>query len=329
MMADNGLRVIAFGEGEWTGNEPSGWFIHLIGLIGFLDPPKQHVKEAVLTAKKAGVRVVMITGDYALTARAVAREVGIWSEGDRVLTGQEVSKLNDVQLYEAMQHTTVLARIIPEQKYRIVKMLQSRGEIVAVTGDGVNDVPAIKAADLGIAMGSGTEAAKSVSKMIIVDSNLTVIVDAIRVGRVTAANVRKVIYYLLATNMHQLVLLSLAIFSGLPLPLDPIMILWINLVTDGTQDKTFPFIKEEEGVMKKPPVKPGKQFFDKEQLIRVVVFGAAMGMASYLLFVYLLGSLATWLLRQLRLWVWWLRNGLTVFRRRKKKNPSSKIFSGV
>lgn len=225
-MADNGLRVIAFGEGEWTGNDPSGWRIRLIGLVGFLDPPKPGVKEAVLTAKKAGVRVVMITGDYALTARAVAREVGIWSEGDRVLTGQEVSKFDDKQLYEALTHTTVLARIIPEQKYRIVKVLQSKGEIVAVTGDGVNDVPALKAADLGIAMGNGTEAAKSVAKMIIVDSNLTVIVDAIRAGRVTAANVRKVIYYLLATNMHQIFLLALAIFTGLPLPLDPIMILW-------------------------------------------------------------------------------------------------------
>lgn len=288
-MADDGLRVIAFGEGEWTGNEPSGWRIRLIGLVGFLDPPKPGVKDAVLTAKKAGVRVVMITGDYPLTARAVAREVGIWNEGDRVLTGQEVGKLDDAQLYEAMKHTTVLARIIPEQKYRIVKVLQSRKEIVAVTGDGVNDVPALKAADLGIAMGSGTEAAKSVSKMIIVDSNLTVIVDAIRAGRVTAANVRKVIYYLLATSMHQIFLLALAIFSGLPLPLDPIMILWINLVTDGTQDKTFPFIKEEEGVMEKPPAEPGKQFFDKEQIIRIVVFGAVMGVASYLLFVYLLG----------------------------------------
>jgi Ca2+-transporting ATPase len=288
-MADDGLRVIAFGEGEWTGNEPSGWRLRLIGLVGFLDPPKQGVKNAVLTAKKAGVRVVMITGDYPLTARAVAREVGIWSEGDRVLTGQEVGKLDDVTLYEAMQHTTVLARIIPEQKYRIVKVLQAKGEIVAVTGDGVNDVPALKAADLGIAMGSGTEAAKSVSKMIIVDSNLTVIVDAIRAGRVTAANVRKVIYYLLATNMHQIFLLALAIFSGLPLPLDPIMILWINLVTDGTQDKTFPFIKEEEGVMEKAPVQPGKQFFDRRQIARIMVFGAIMGITSYLLFYYLLG----------------------------------------
>ena len=165
-----------------------------MGLVGFLDPPKDGVKDAVLSARKAGIRVIMITGDYPLTARAVAKEVEIWKEGDVLLTGKELEDLDDEKLYKALKNTTVLARIIPEQKYRIVKLLQSKGEVVAVTGDGVNDVPALKAADLGIAMGSGTEAAKSVSKMVLVDNNLRVIVDAIRTGRVTADNVRKVIY---------------------------------------------------------------------------------------------------------------------------------------
>jgi Ca2+-transporting ATPase len=289
-MANNGLRVVAFGEGVWTGNNPSSWRLNLLGLVGFLDPPKSGVKEAVLTAKRAGIRVIMITGDYPLTAKAVAKEVGIWSDGDSILTGEEVAKLNDNSLFEAMKKTTVLARIIPEQKYRIVKLLQSRGEVVAVTGDGVNDVPALKAADLGVAMGSGTEAAKGVAKMVIVDNNLGIIVDAIRTGRVTADNVRKVIYYLLSTNMHQIFLLAMAIFSGLPLPLYPIMILWINLVTDGTQDKTFPFIKAEDNVMDRSPVKPGKQFFDLKQLLRILFFGLVMGFASYMLYVYLLNN---------------------------------------
>ena len=289
-MAENGLRVIAFGEGEFTGEDPSLWRVRFLGLVGFLDPPKDGVKEAVLTAKRAGIRVIMITGDYPLTARAVAEEVGIWNKGDLVLTGKELSDLDDAHLFETLKKTTVLARIIPEQKYRVVKVLQSKGEVVAVTGDGVNDVPALKAADLGIAMGSGTEAAKSVSKMVIVDSNLKAIVDAIKIGRVTADNVRKVIYYLLSTNLHQIFLLALAVFSGLPLPLYPIMILWVNLVTDGTQDKTFPFIKEEEGVMEKKPLKPGKQFFDMRQLFRILFFGLVMGVASYLLFVYLLNT---------------------------------------
>ena len=277
-------------KAAWTGNDPSSWRLNLLGLIGFLDPPKNGVKDAVLTAKKAGIRVVMITGDYPLTAKAVAKEVGIWKEKDSILTGEQVAQLDDNSLFEAMKKTTVLARIIPEQKYRIVKVLQSKGEVVAVTGDGVNDVPALKAADLGIAMGSGTEAAKGVAKMVIVDNNLGIIVDAIKTGRVTADNVRKVIYYLLSTNMHQIFLLAMAIFSGLPLPLYPIMILWINLVTDGTQDKTFPFIKAEDNVMDRYPIKPGKQFFDQKQLFRILFFGLVMGIASYILYVYLLNN---------------------------------------
>jgi len=183
----------------------------------------------------------------------------------------------------------VLARIIPEHKYRIVKALQSSGEIVAMTGDGVNDVPALKAADLGIAMGGGTEAAKSVSKMVIADNDLSVIVEAIRVGRVIADNLRKTIYYLLSTNLHLLFFLMASVLLGLPLPLLAIQILWINLVTDGVQDKTFPFIAEEGDVMCRKPKSPLKQFFDADQLSRILVFGVGMGVLSTVVFWYLAG----------------------------------------
>lgn len=287
-MAGRGLRVLAFGAGTWNGDGNGRWDYRIVGLIGFADPPKTSVASAVRDAKKAGIRVLMVTGDYTVTAREIARSVNIWNEGDRVLTGPEMEHLDDDALYSVLGETTVCARILPEQKYRIVHVLQEHSEIVAVTGDGVNDVPALKAADLGIAMGSGTESAKSVAKMIILDNNLNVIVNAIRNGRVIADNVRKVIYYLGSTSISEIVLISAAIIAGLPLPLLPIQILWVNLVTDGVQDKMFPFIKEEGDVMSRPPKKPEWQFFDRPQIVRILLFGLIMGMAGFFLFKHLL-----------------------------------------
>jgi Ca2+-transporting ATPase len=183
----------------------------------------------------------------------------------------------------------VLARILPEHKHRVVKTLQQHGGTVTVTGDGVNDVPALRAADLGIAMGSGTEAAKSAAKMVIVDNNLSVIVDAIRNARVIVHNIRKVIYYLVSTSVTEIVLIGSSVAAGLPLPLLPIQILWVNLVTDGVQDKTFPFIREEGDVMQRNPVPPDRQFFDRRQIRRIIIFGLVMGSIGTLLFMHLLG----------------------------------------
>lgn len=289
IMAGRGLRVLAFGEGSWQGEDPASWSFSVVGIIGFVDPPKPSAGEAVLTAQKAGIRVLMITGDYPLTAREIARSVHIWKEGDKMLTGPEIERMSDDEVAAELKATTVLARILPEHKYRVVKVLQEHGEIVTVTGDGVNDVPALRAADLGIAMGSGTEAAKSAAKMVIVDNDLLVIVDAIRNARVIVDNIRKVIYYLVSTSICEIVLISSTIFAGLPLPLLPVQILWINLVTDGVQDKTFPFIKEEGNVMTRPPKDPAKQFFDGRQIRRIVTFGLVMGGLGAVLFWYLLG----------------------------------------
>jgi len=288
IMAEKGLRVIAIGFGDGSSKLPSSWKINIVGLIGFLDPPKDGVKESISIAKKAGIRVIMITGDYPLTAKAVAKDVGIWEDGNQLLTGIEIEEMDNNNLYDSLKKTTVLARILPEHKHRIVRVLQDNGEIVAVTGDGVNDVPALKIADLGIAMGSGTEAAKGVSKMVILDNNLKVIVDAIKTGRVIADNIRKVIYYLLSTAIQELLLVSFAVIAFLPLPLFPIQILWINLVTDGVQDKAFPFTKEEGNVMNRPPKKSEKHFFDRSQVFRVVTFGLAVGITCLLLFMYLI-----------------------------------------
>jgi len=289
-MAGRGLRVLAFGAGKWRSEDPAEWRFSIVGIVGFIDPPKESAAEAVRIAQKAGIRVVMITGDHPLTAREIARSVNIWKEGDGLLTGPEAEAMSDDELAAALKKTTVLARILPEHKYRVVKVLQEHGEIVTVTGDGVNDVPALRAADLGIAMGSGSEAVKSAAKMVIVDNNLSVIVEAIRNARVIVDNIRKVIYYLVSTSITEIVLISSTVFAGLPLPLLPIQILWINLVTDGVQDKTFPFIKEEGNVMNRPPKDPAKQFFDGRQMRRIMTFGLTMGGLGAVMFWYLLGK---------------------------------------
>lgn len=287
-MASNGLRVIALGVGEHTSDNVEEWEIEIIGLVGFLDPPKEGVREAVQTAQKAGVKVMMITGDNPLTAAAVAKSVGIYHEGDLVITGRELNDMDDGRLKAILPKVTVWARVLPEHKYRIVKMMQQTGEIVAVTGDGANDVPALKAADLGIGMGGGTDAAKSTAKMILADNNLTVIVDAIKQGRTIAGNIRKAIYFLVSTSLDEVILITGAILMALPLPLYPVQILWINLVSDSALDKTFPFLREDEDVMSKPPTKLHEQFLDKVQILRVVYAALVISLGALFLYVYMI-----------------------------------------
>lgn len=268
-MASEGLRVLVFGISDEQWEEPSQWKVRIVGAIGFADAAKNDAFDAVIQAKEAGIHVIMVTGDNPLTARVIATEVGIYSQSNTLLNGHEIETLDDDSLDRALEHCTVIARALPEHKYRIVKRLQSSRHIVAVTGDGVNDVPALKAADLGIAMGSGSDAAKSTAKMVITDNRLGVIVDAIRQGRVIAANLRKVIFYLIATCFDEILLITGAILMALPLPVHPTQILWINIVTDGVTDKTFPMCKEEGNVMKKPPKKLENQFFDRWQIARI------------------------------------------------------------
>jgi Ca2+-transporting ATPase len=282
--ARKGLRVLAMGVGDYESDDIEAWEIDIVGLVGFLDPPKEDVKTAVETAKSAGLRIMMVTGDNALTAAAVSEEVGIFTEGDRVLTGPEISEMDDDALRQRFFDTTVWARMLPEHKYRLVKLLQEEGEIVAVTGDGANDVPALKAADLGIAMGSGTEAAKATAKMILLNNDLSVIIEAVRQGRIIADNIRKSIYFLVSTSFDEIVLISGAILLGYPLPLYPLQILWINLVADSALDKTFPFIREEGDVMKRGPKKPAEQFFDKVQIGRTLYASLIIGLLGLWLY---------------------------------------------
>ncbi|MFN4132186.1 MAG: cation-translocating P-type ATPase, partial [Caldimicrobium sp.] len=288
-MAEEGLRVLAFcyARLENLPKEIGEIGLELVGLIGFVDPPKEGVKEAVESAKSAGIKVIMITGDNLLTAKAIAKIVSIYEEEDLAIEGKDLGKYSDEELYEELKRIKVVARATPEDKYRIVKVLQSKGEIVAVTGDGVNDAPALRIADLGVAMGSGSQAAKDASKMIILDDNLSIIVNAIRRGRLIAKNIAKVIRYLLSTNAFEISYNSLAILSGLPLPLYATQILWINLVTDGVQDKAYPFTKYEGNPMLEKPKKPSEVFLGKSQIFRIAYNGLLMGLAHYFLFSYL------------------------------------------
>jgi Ca2+-transporting ATPase len=287
-LASNGLRVIALGMGEHTTDDIEKWQIEIVGLVGFIDPPKEGVLEAVHIAQKAGVKVMMITGDNALTAEAVAKSVNIYKEGDLVVTGKELNDMDDETLEKILPKVTVWARVLPEHKYRIVKVLQKQGEIVAVTGDGVNDVPALRAADLGIAMGEGTDAAKSTANMVLADNNLSVIVEAIKQGRSIANNIRKTIYFLLSTSLDEVILITGAILMALPLPLYPIQILWINLVANSALDKTFPFLKDEEDVMNRAPSKLHEQFLDKVQLLRVLYVVLVISLGALFLYNWML-----------------------------------------
>ncbi len=289
-MAENGLRVIAVGytEVEKVPDLITDVKIKIVGLVGFLDPPKKGVKDAVTIARNAGIRVIMVTGDNLKTAVAIAKMVNIYQIGDFSVKGEDLKQYSDEELYQVLKRTSVVARATPEDKYRIVKVLQRNKEIVAVTGDGVNDVPALKVADLGIAMGSGSEAAKEVAKMIITDNNLAIIVDAIRYGRSVAINLRKTIYYLMSYSFGSLGLILSAFILNYPIPLYPIQILWINVVTEGVQDKTFAFNKEDINVMKEKPKRPEKVFFDRKQLIDIIFAASIMTIITLSLFITML-----------------------------------------
>jgi Ca2+-transporting ATPase len=282
-----GCRVLALGVGTEASQNQEQWSIVIEGLVACIDPPKKGVLHAVASAKHAGIHVIMITGDHPITAQTIAHEVGIWQEGDGILTGEEIENISDECLAEQLAKTSVMARILPEHKYRVVKALQASGEIVAVTGDGVNDIPALKAAHIGIAMGSGVEAAKSVSQMILVDDNFSVIVDAIKYARIISANVKKAIYYLVSSSLQEVVLLTTSILSDMSIPLTAIQILWLNLVTSGIMDKGFPFTKEESNVMAHKPIPAQNAFFDKAQIKRILFFGVLQGLFCYFLYLFL------------------------------------------
>jgi Ca2+-transporting ATPase len=227
-----------------------------VGLIGMIDPPREEAKEANRLCEQAGIKTVMITGDHKLTAVAVAKELNMLKDG-LVFSGTELDLLNDAEFEKIVENITVYARVSPEHKIRVVKALKKNGHIVAMTGDGVNDAPALKNADIGVAMGiTGTDVTREASEMVLADDNFATIVEAVRGGRIIYNKVRKFIRFLLSSNFDELLVVTSFALLGLPIPLLPIMILWINLVTDGGPAMALSMDPSTEDVMKQPPRDP-------------------------------------------------------------------------
>jgi len=238
------------------------------------------VKDAVQTCKTAGIRPVMITGDHPLTARHIARELGIATDG-QALTGQVLARMSVEELEDVVEEMPVYARVSPEHKLKIVQALQARGHIVAMTGDGVNDAPALKKADIGVAMGiTGTDVSKEAADMVLLDDNFASIVDAVEEGRVIYDNIRKFIRYTMTSNSGEIWVMLLAPFLGMPLPLLPLQILWINLVTDGLPGLALTVEPAERDTMRRPPYHPQENIFGRGMGRHILWVGLLMGLVS-------------------------------------------------
>ncbi|MGE5195131.1 MAG: cation-translocating P-type ATPase, partial [Deltaproteobacteria bacterium] len=251
-MASRALRVLAFAYRDWA-SAPEHFTerdLVFVGLAGMIDPPREEVKQSVATCRAAGIRPVMITGDHPATARAIARELGIAAPTDTIIIGHDLDAMSDQELAEQVEQIVVYARVTAEHKLRVVRAWKSRGEVVAMTGDGVNDAPAVKSADIGIAMGaSGTDVTREASAMILMDDNFTSIVSAVEEGRAIYDNIQKFLTYLLSCNIGEMLLMLAASLLGWPAPLQPVQLLWINLVTDGLPALALGLEPPEPGVM--------------------------------------------------------------------------------
>lgn len=297
-MAAEGYRVLAAAERtcddfrkkkEYGDETLSG--MTLLGLVGFIDPLRTEVIDSVQDCRKAGIRIIMITGDHPLTAFAIARELQIAREETDVVTGAQLLEAGDPEgeAYRSLVNTsTVFARVSPTQKLEIVDALIDRGEFVAVTGDGVNDVPALRRANIGVAMGSGSDVAKETGSMIVTDDNFSSIVSGVEEGRFAYDNVRKVIYLLISTGAAEVIMFITAIFSGLAIPLIAAQILWLNLVTNGIQDIALAYEGGEPGAMKRKPRRTDEKLFNAQMIRQTLLSGVTIGAIAIGLWVYLI-----------------------------------------
>ena len=297
-MAAQGYRVLAVAGAEYPGFEQKEVYedtelpeMVFYGLVGFIDPLRPEVIDSVDRCKDAGIKVIMITGDHPITAHAIAKELGIADENEAVVTGQLLSESGppDSPAYiKLVLSTHVFARVSPTQKLEIVEVLINQGEFVAVTGDGVNDAPALRRANIGVAMGSGTDVAKEISSMIVTDDNFSSIVSGVEEGRFAYDNVRKVIYLLISTGSGLVLLVTASLLMGLPLPLLAVQLLWLNLVTNGIQDVALAFEGGEPGAMKRKPRKPNETIFNSQMISQTIVSGLTMGLIAFVFWYVLI-----------------------------------------
>lgn len=301
-MSSDALRVlaIAYKEIDVLPENPSSENLEcgltLMGLVGMIDPPRPEVKTAVDVCRKAGIKPMMITGDHVVTAAAIAKDLGILQPGDKAITGSELDAMTDGQLDQEVEHISVYARVSPENKIRIVKAWQRKGQVVSMTGDGVNDAPALKAADIGCAMGiTGTDVAKGAADMTLTDDNFSTIVDAVREGRGIYANIRKVVGFLLGTNIGEVITVFTAMLLWHKTPLLSMQLLWINLVTDSMPAIALGMEAVEPDIMDQKPRPKDEGIFAHGLGIRVVLQGAMFAALSLIAFVMgenAVGSLA-------------------------------------
>ncbi len=294
-MSENALRVlaVAYKEIDKIPDEITSDTLEcgltFMGLVGMIDPRRPEAKVAVATSKKAGIKPIMITGDHVVTASAIARELGILEDGDHAITGTELDAMSDDELYDQIEHIAVYARVSPENKIRIVKAWQRRGQVVSMTGDGVNDAPALKAADIGCAMGiTGTDVAKSAADMTLTDDNFATIVEAVREGRGIYANIKKVVGFLLGTNIGEVVAVFTAMMLWQKTPFLSMQLLWINLVTDSLPAIALGMEPVEDGVMSKKPKPKTEGIFAGGLGVRIVLQGIMFAILS--LIAYKIGS---------------------------------------
>ncbi|MCK5218020.1 HAD-IC family P-type ATPase, partial [bacterium] len=290
--AEDGLRVLAMAYKEVL-PEMESISAHDIetdlifsGLQGMIDPPRPETIDAVSKCRRAGIRVVMITGDYTVTAVSIAKNLGIGGQAPQVLSGQEIETLSDESLFQKVKEIDVYARVSPQHKLSITQQLLRHGEIMAVTGDGVNDAPALKAAHIGIAMGkTGTDVAKEASDMVLADDNFASIFSAVEKGRIVYDNIKKVTLFLISCGLGELIAISTTIFMGYPIPYIPAQILWLNLVTNGFQDVALAFEPGEKGVSERKPRDPKEGILSGLLVQRTILMGIIMAIGTVAIFL--------------------------------------------
>ena len=298
-LAKDGYRVIALASSKVKVkkdeyNEKDISDLTFMGMVAFIDPIRKEAAASIAECKTAGIKVLMITGDHPLTAFSIAKDLKLTNSFDEVTTGKDIDielKKGDKSFDEYISKKCIFARVTPLQKLKIVESLKRQGEFVAVTGDGVNDAPALKAANIGVAMGSGTDIARETADMIIVDDNFKSIVSGIKEGRVAYANIRKIIYFLISCGLAEVVFFCLAIMLDLPIPLVAIQLLWLNVVTDGIQDFALSFEKAEKGILTEKPRDTKESIFNKSLMQEIIIAGLVIGAVVFFVWSYLINSL--------------------------------------